>query len=318
MSRLVSTYQRNESIKKIAVMAITALTSAVGLNFFLIPAKVFSAGMNGIAQIIATLLYTNLGIHINTGIFILFLNIPVFILGFVKLGKQSTILSFINVIGISVVTMFVPIVTVTTNPLMNAIMGGVLVGVGAGLSLKMGFNTGGMDIISLILSKTTGKTVGNFMFLLNGIIVLLAGFVFNWESALYTISSIYGLSQVVDMIHTSHQKVTAMIVTTRPEAVALEVSQQIARGMTLLPSIGGYSGAEGRMIMMVITRYELYDLEQAVYSIDENAFVNILPTQSVLGRFANEDEQRIFHSTGTFPELQSYKVKRYPPKKKLK
>ena len=163
MSRLVSTYQRNESIKKIAVMAITALTSAVGLNFFLIPAKVFSAGMNGIAQIIATLLYTNLGIHINTGIFILFLNIPVFILGFVKLGKQSTILSFINVIGISVVTMFVPIVTVTTNPLMNAIMGGVLVGVGAGLSLKMGFNTGGMDIISLILSKTTGKTVGNFM-----------------------------------------------------------------------------------------------------------------------------------------------------------
>lgn len=67
MSRLVSTYQRNESIKKIAVMAITALTSAVGLNFFLIPAKVFSAGMNGIAQIIATLLYTNLGIHINTG-----------------------------------------------------------------------------------------------------------------------------------------------------------------------------------------------------------------------------------------------------------
>ena len=154
--------------------------------------------------------------------------------------------------------------------------------------------------------------------LLNGIIVLLAGFVFNWESALYTIISIYCLSQVVDMIHTSHQKVTAMIVTTRPEAVALEVSQQIARGMTLLPSIGGYSGAEGRMIMMVITRYELYDLEQAVYSIDENAFVNILPTQSVLGRFANEDEQRIFHSTGTFPELQSYKVKRYPPKKKLK
>ena len=151
MSRLVSTYQRNESIK-IAVMAITALTSAVGLNFF-DSGKSFSAGMNGIAQIIATLLYTNLGIHINTGIFILFLNIPVFILGFVKLGKQSTILSFINVIGISVVTMFVPIVTVTTNPLMNAIMGGVLVGVGAGLSLKMGFNTGGMDIISLILSK---------------------------------------------------------------------------------------------------------------------------------------------------------------------
>ena len=126
-------------------MAITALTSAVGLNFFLIPAKVFSAGMNGIAQIIATLL----GIHINTGIFILFLNIPVFILGF-YVGKQSTILSFINVIGISVVTMFVPIVTVT-NPLMNAIMGGV--------SWRRAFIENGLAAWTLFTDsfKTTGK-----------------------------------------------------------------------------------------------------------------------------------------------------------------
>ncbi|MGH2266617.1 DUF2179 domain-containing protein, partial [Enterococcus faecalis] len=66
-----------------------------------------------------------------------------------------------------------------------------------------------------------------------------------------------------------------------------------------------------------LTRYELYDFEQAVYRLDEHAFVNILPTQSVFGRFANEDEQRIFHSTGPFPELQSYTVQRYPPTKKL-
>ena len=156
MSRLVSTYQRNESIKN-SSDGDNRFDFCGRFEFLFDSGKSFSAGMNGIAQIIATLLYTNLGIHINTGIFILFLNIPVFILGFVKLGKQSTILSFINVIGISVVTMFVPIVTVTTNPLMNAIMGGVLVGVGAGLSLKMGFNTGGMDIISLILSKQQGK-----------------------------------------------------------------------------------------------------------------------------------------------------------------
>lgn len=310
MSNLVINYKQSEKIKRMLVILITGITAAIGLNFFLIPAKVFSAGMNGVAQITATLLYTNLSITINTGIFILLLNIPVFILSFIKLGKEATIFSFVNVTSVSLMTTFFPIEMITTNPLMNAIVGGVLLGIGAGLSLKMGFTTGGMDIISLVLSKTTGKTVGKYMFFLNGIIVAVAGVLFDWESALYTIISIYCMTQVVDTIHTSHQKITAMIVTTQSDAVVTAISQQMVRGMTLLPSIGGYSKKEGRMIMMVITRYELYDLEQVVYSVDENAFMNIIPTQSVLGRFANEDEQKIYKNTGAFPELKSHKSKK--------
>lgn len=309
MSKWVISYKQSETLKKFAVIFVTGILVGISLNFFLIPAKVFSAGMNGVAQIIATLLYTHLGITIDTGLFILLLNIPIFVLGFMRLGKESTIYSFLNVAWVSLTTILIPIEVITTNPLMNAIAGGVLIGIGAGLSLKMGFTTGGMDVISLVLSKTTGKTVGNYMFMLNGIIVAIAGFVFDWESALYTIISIYCMTQVVDMIHTSHQKVTAMIVTVQPEVVTQAISRQMIRGMTLLPSMGGYSGVEGRMIMMVITRYELYDLEQIVYEVDENAFMNIIPTNSVLGRFANEDEQRIFKSTGSFPEMKKRKTK---------
>lgn len=303
MSKLIGTYQKNEIVKKIGVILLTGLTAAIGLNYFLIPAHVFSAGMNGVAQIIASLLKTYLKIETDTGMFILLLNIPVFILGYIKLGKASTLLSFVNVLCISIMTMIVPIGHVTDNILMNAIVGGVFVGVGAGLSLKYGFTTGGMDILSLILSQVTGKTVGKYMFLLNGLIVMLAGFLFNWESALFTIISIYCMTQVVDMIHTSHQKVTAMIVTVKPESVAEAISKKLVRGMTLLPSIGGFAKVEGKMIMMVITRYELYDLEQIVLEIDENAFINILPTQSVIGRFANENEQKTYRKTGQLPEL---------------
>lgn len=86
------------------------------------------------------------------------------------------ILSFANVISMSIFTTFVPVGQVTDNVLMNAITGGVLLGIGAGLSLKFGFTTGGLDIISLLLSKTTGRTVGNYMMLLNGVIVVVAGF----------------------------------------------------------------------------------------------------------------------------------------------
>ncbi|MGM9902525.1 MAG: YitT family protein [Enterococcus sp.] len=303
MSRFMTVYQRNENLKKIVVILLTGLSAAVALNYFLIPANVFSAGMNGIAQIIASLLYEWFHIKADTGTFIFLLNIPVFVLGFLKVGKRATLLSFVNVVCVSLMTTILPTGQVTDNILMNALVGGVLLGVGVGISLKMGFTTGGMDIISLVLSQTTGKTVGNYMLILNGIIVIAAGFLFNWESALYTIISIYAMTQVIDAIHTSHQKVTAMIVTVKPEEVTTAISQRMVRGMTLLPSVGGYSKQEGKMIMMVITRYEMYDLDQIVHEIDEDAFINILPTHSVFGRFANENEQNIYRSTGTFPEI---------------
>ncbi|KAF1300093.1 hypothetical protein BAU16_12670 [Enterococcus sp. JM9B] len=307
MGKIGVRHEQTEMFKKIGVVLISGITAAISLNYFLIPAKVLSAGMNGVAQIIVFLGWRYFEIHLSTGLFILILNIPIFILGFMKLGKASTFWSFVNVVGVSLITMIMPQGEVTNNILMNSLVGGVLLGVGAGFSLKMGFTTGGMDILSLILSKTTGKTVGKYMFILNGIIVMVAGFIFSWESALYTIISIYCMSHVVDMIHTSHQKVTAMIITTKPDEVGKNIAARVFRGMTLMPSVGGYSGVEGKTIMMVITRYELYDLEQAVIEADENAFVNILPTQSIIGRFASEDDQRTFKATGKFPEMKIQK-----------
>lgn len=310
MSRLTANDKNTEILKRIGVLIVCGLTSAIALNYFLIPAKVLSAGMNGVAQIIVAIGLNNFGVQLNTGLFIFILNIPIFIIGFWKLGKEATFWSFLNVVTISLVTMFFPHGELTENILMNALMGGLFIGIGAGLALKLGFTTGGMDILSLVLSKTTGKTVGNFMFILNGTIVLFAGFIFSWESALYTIISIYMMSYVVDIIHTSHQKLTAMIITTKPDEVGRSISERVFRGMTLLPSVGAYSGVESKTIMMVITRYELYDLEQAILEADEQAFVNILPTQSILGRFATEDEQRTFKATGVFPEMKPRKRKK--------
>lgn len=310
MKRITANDKHTELMKRIGVLIICGVTSAISLNFFLIPAHVMSAGMNGVAQIIVALGAEHFNLNLSTGLFIFILNIPIFALGFWKLGKSSTFWSFLNVATISIVIMIFPQGELTDNILMNALMGGVISGIGAGLALKMGFTTGGMDILSLVLSKTTGKTVGNFMFILNGLIVVVAGFIFSWESALYTIISIYVMSHVVDMIHTSHQKLTAMIITTKPDQVGRSISQRVFRGMTLLPSVGGYSGVEGKTIMMVITRYELYDLEQAILEADEQAFVNFIPTQSVLGSFASEDDQRTFKATGVFPEMKVRKGKR--------
>lgn len=292
-----------ELLKKIGTVIFTAIANGIGMNFFLAPANVLSAGLNGISQITVAVADMQFNLNLSLGALILIYNIPVFILSFIKLGKDATIFSLINVLCISIATMILPEGAVSSNILLNAIVGGVLIGAGVGLSLKMGFSTGGMDVISLIFSKMTGKTVGSYMLALNGLIVLVAASIFSIESSLYTIISLYAMSRVVDLMHTSHQKITALIVTSQAEAVGKNISSRLFRGMTLLPSVGGFSGLPSSTIMIVITRYELYDLEQATLEIDPNAFINIVPTHSIMGRFANDDETRHFKATGLYPDI---------------
>lgn len=286
-----SFFMRYQMITRFVIVIFTGIISAIAVNDFLVPGDVFAAGVTGIAQLLEGL-FSFLHIPMKTGILIFLINIPIMILGWVKLGKQNTLYSILTVFSVSFFTTIVPQTTITDNQLMNSLMGGVLLGMAVGLCLKFGFTTGGLDIVSLVLSKTTGKTVGSFMMLINMLIVIFAGIFYNLASALYTIICIFAMTQVIDLIHTSHQKLTAFITTSKAEEVKQSILKDLVRGFTLMPSVGGYSGQDTMTIMIVISRYELYDLEQAVYTVDENAFVNIVPTQTVLGRFYNEDEQQ--------------------------
>lgn len=282
--------ERYQPIIRIAIVIFAGVVSAIALNNFLIPGDVFSSGVTGIAQLLEAF-FRFIHIPIKTGILIFLLNAPIMILGWIKLGKKNTIYSLLVVISMSFFATVIPVKMITDNQLMNALMGGVLLGMGVGLSLKFGFTTGGLDIVSLVVSKTTGKTVGSIMMLVNLMIVILAGIFFNLSSALYTVISIFAMTQVIDMVHTSHQKLTAFITTSKASAVKQSILDQLVRGFTMMPSYGGYTGKENMVIMIVISRYELYDLEQAVYNVDPNAFVNIVPTQTVLGVFYDEDQQ---------------------------
>lgn len=283
--------ERYQPFIRIVIVIFAGIISAIALNNFLIPGDVFSSGVTGIAQLLEAF-FRFIHVPMKTGILIFLLNLPIMILGWVKLGKQNTIYSLLVVVSMSVFTTFVPVKMITDNQLMNALMGGVLLGLGVGLCLKFGFTTGGLDIVSLVVSKTTGKTVGSIMMLVNLMIVILAGIFFDLSSALYTVISIFAMTQMIDMIHTSHQKLTAFITTSKSAEVKTSILDKLVRGFTLMPSYGGYSGQENMTIMIVISRYELYDLEQAVYNIDPNAFVNIVPTQTVLGVFYDEDQQK--------------------------
>lgn len=282
-----STKQR---LQEAGIMIGSALISAVALNEFLIPGKIFSAGINGISQILAMLLEM-IGLHVSTGWFILLFNVPIGLLGWFKIGRRFTLYSIIVAVLTSILTIVLPVYSVAHNALLAALFGGILAGISIGYPLKYGFSTGGMDIVSVILERTTGRTIGTLMLMINLGIILVAGSLFGWQSALYTIISIYAMSRVVDGIHTRHQKMTALVVTTQEKTITQALNQKMVRGITIMPAMGAYQRKESSVLMIVISRYELYTLEQTVKQFDPQAFINVLNTVDIAGKFYNEREQ---------------------------
>lgn len=277
-----------EHTKITVVVLVGAFLNAFALNYFLIPANVYASGLTGAAQLISNILSDFTPIHLSTGILVFVLNIPVVILGWLKVGRAFTLYSFISVIFISLFLEIIPIQTQVADIMLYAVFGGVISAVGIGITLKMGASTGGLDIIAMVLSRMNDKPVGTYFFIINAIIIGTAGVIYGADKALYTLVALYATTRLIDAIHTSHQKLTAMIITKKTSELRDAIHARMVRGITIVPAKGAYSNEQQEMMMIVITRYELYELEHIIKEVDPNAFTNIVQTTGVYGYFRKE------------------------------
>lgn len=239
---------------------------------------------------LSSVLFRSRGITVSTGVLLLVLNVPVFILGWFKVGKGFTIYSIVSVIFTTIFMGILPVMSLSDDIILNAVFGGVIGGVGVGISLKLGASTGGMDIVAMVLSRLQDKPIGTYFLLLNGVIIVAAGFLYEPENALYTMVALYVSTAVIDAIHTRHEKVTAMIVTRKADELQAAIHNKMVRGITIMPAKGGYTKEEKSMLYLVITRYELYDLEKIISEVDPNAFANIVQTVGIFGFFRREGQ----------------------------
>jgi uncharacterized membrane-anchored protein YitT (DUF2179 family) len=274
--------------KKLAVVTAGSVLVALAMNLFLIPANIYSSGFTGIAQLLSKLLSDHTPINVSLGFLLLMLNIPVAILGWKKVGKSFTMYSFLSVALSSLFLTLIPIKQVSSDILLNAVFGGVISAIGVGITLKWGASTGGVDIIAMVLSRMKDKPVGPYMFILNGIIIGTAGVLYGWEKALYTLATLYTTTRVIDTIHTRHAKLTAMIITKKADEMKKAIQERLVRGITILPAKGAFSNESREMLMVVITRYELFDLERILKEVDPSAFTNIIQTTNIYGFFRKE------------------------------
>lgn len=277
-----------EELKKITIVIIGAFLNALAMNVFLIPANVYASGFAGMSQLISDILGSFAPFDISTGILLFLLNIPVTIIAWVKVGKSFTFYSFMSVFLMSFFLEIIPIYEFSDDILLNAVFGGVIGAVGVGITLKIGASTGGMDIIAMLLSRMKDKPVGSYLFTLNGLIIITAGYIYGAEKSLYTLVALYASSRVVDAIHTRHVKLTAMIVTKKGEELKKAIHANMVRGITAVPAQGAFTNEDKEMLIIVISRYELYQLEKIIKEVDPQAFTNILETSGIFGFFRKD------------------------------
>ena len=260
-----------------------ALIQALALRLFLVPARLVSGGISGLAQLV------NHFIDFPIGMMVLLGNIPLFILGWRYLGgPRFAIRTVLSILAFSiftdVLTLFLPAEGVTNDLVLNTLYGGLALGIGLGIVYRGRGTSGGSDVLGRILNRNFGVTISQAYLITDSLVVLGAGFVFGWTEALYGLVLIYvsGLAAEVALQGTNMVR-SAMIVTTQTDQVAQTIMQNLERGVTILSGTGAYTGQPRNVIYCAVSRMEINRLKILVHEIDPKAFMVIGQAQEALG-----------------------------------
>ncbi|MDR0921863.1 MAG: YitT family protein [Lactobacillales bacterium] len=276
--------------EKFSGAIVYAILSSFALNFFFQPGHVYSSGVTGLAQILTAVSKNLFGFTIPVSITLYIINIPLFVLAWYNIGKRFTIFTFITVTLSSIFIHIMPETTLTTDPIINAIFGGAVNGVGIGYALRNGLSSGGLDIVSLSIRKKTGNSVGSISMMFNGVIVLVAGYLFGWQYAMYSILTIFVSGKVTDAVFTKQKKMQVMIVTKLPDEVIACLQGELRRGVTIVHGAeGAYYHENQTILFTIVTRFEIASLKSIMKESDPNAFVSIADNVKILGNFYEEE-----------------------------
>jgi uncharacterized membrane-anchored protein YitT (DUF2179 family) len=264
------------------LLTLGAVIQAASMVFFYIPGQVASGGVSGLAQIINR--YTGWPI----GVMVLVLNAPLLVLGWRYLGGRRFLVRTIVTVALYsamlVVGQLLIPVGPTRDPLLNALYGGVVGGVGMGITFLGQGTGGGSDILARVLARLRGIPLAQSYLAADALVILLAVGTFGWDKALYALVSLYIGGVAAEVItEGAHVVRTAIIVSEKPREVADAILQEMERGVTGLHGEGMYTGQGRTVLYVVISRSEVARLKSLIHEIDPQAFVVIGQASEALG-----------------------------------
>nr|WP_240758511.1 YitT family protein [Lysinibacillus sp. SGAir0095] len=261
------------------MVIIGALIFAVGLELFLVPNTVMDGGVVGISIIVSHLT------GIPTGIFIFFINIPFIYIGYKQIGKTFALTSLLGITILSVATLVMHhIHPFTTDLLLATVFGGILLGVGVGLVIRYGGCLDGTEVMAILTNKKLPFSVGEIILIINLAIFVVAGFVFTWEQAMYSVIAYFIASKVIDIVVLGMEESKSVyIISDEIEEIGQAIMARLGRGVTYLHGEGAYTGNNKKVIFCVITRLEESKMKEIVRTIDTQAFLAIGNISEVKG-----------------------------------
>lgn len=274
--------------KNFLIITIAGIINAIGVTLFLYPVKLYDSGISGLSMLL------DQTIALPLALFLVALNIPIFIFGFKKQGLTFTIYSIYAVIVYSVsaylITNVLPIDNSMVSPLAGqdlllcAIFGGIISGIGSGITIRYGGAIDGLDVLSVIFAKKLGLSLGTFVLIFNTLLYIVCGIcIESWILPLYSIITYFVGSKTIDFIVDGFNgNKCAMIVTTKPNELITELASAFSSTGTVVKAQGGYSKENKTVIYFIIDHFQINKLKGIVTSIDPDAFVTLTEISDVI------------------------------------
>lgn len=272
------------NIITLGAVVISALLQTYVIQAFIRPADLLSGGFTGVAILIEkiTSLY---GVNFSTSLGMLALNIPVAILCSRSISMRFTVYSMLQVGLASLFLQIFHFEPFFDDILLNVIFGGFLYGIAIVIALRGNASTGGTDFIALYVSTKTGRSIWEYVFAGNVVILCIFGYIFGWMQAGYSILFQFISTKAIGAFHHRYERVTLQITTAKGEEVIAAYISKFKHGISSVEAIGGYSGKKMNLLHTVVSSYEVKDVIDLMQTVDPNIIVNMMKTENFFGGF---------------------------------
>ena len=266
-------------------VALAASIMSINVNTFVNQGNLLPGGFTGLTLLIQRVLLKYYHLSVPYSPINITLNAFPAYIGYKTIGKRFTIFSIVMIVTNSFLIDIVPGFTITSDPLLIAIFGGLLNGTAISIALAGNASSGGTDFIGVYISEKLNISSWNIVLGINSCILLTSGLLFGFEAALYSIVFQFVSTQVVDRFNMRNHQMTLLIVTDHPEDISHKLMKYTHHGLTAIPSWGCYNEEERTTLYTVVTKEEASDVVKYIRTLDPSCFINVIPSTEVKGRF---------------------------------
>ena len=277
-------------LRNFLFLTIAGIINAFGVTIFLFPVKLYDSGISGLSMLLDQITPPRLSLSV----FLVLLNVPIFLFGLKKEGLAFTVYSIFAVVIYSFVSYLIrevlPIDVSFVSPLAGsdlllcAIFGGVISGIGSGLTIRYGGAIDGIDLLSVVFAKKIGISLGTFVMIFDTILYTACGIIIkSWILPLYSIVTYFVGSKTVDyIVEGLERSMCAMIVTTKANEIADAIAQAFQSSGTIVEAIGGYRKENKQILYFIVNRFQINKLKTIVHQVDRSAFISLQDVSDVI------------------------------------